>query len=385
MTRVLIVGGGILGTVHAFEALQRGWEVVHFEASPEPQASTPRSPGVLHFSRCAPGLEFQLGLAAAQAWRELALRIDPTLVRELGSVVVATDDDEAGVLAGLADRVDAEDRAWSLLDAGAAVAANPTLGGSVTAVLRSELDLVVEPRAMLDTMRTRLGTSEHYAFRGGVEIRDVGGDSITDATGRTHHGDLVVLCPGARSDLTTSVLRHPRVMRSTRLQVAQTERLEADLGAPLSDLAAMSLSGIGRSEGIQGPASDPRLGNTVVALTCVQRRNRSLTVGEAREQDEPFGFDVAQRPTEVLMNRLGTILGRDAPPVARQWVGSVRQCTDGRLWLREDLDETVTLVTSAGQRGITLAPSIAADTFDWLVDGIDSGATHPGADGGRVD
>lgn len=385
MTRALIIGGGILGTAHAMEALGRGWDVTHFEVSAEPQASTPRGPGVLRFSRCAPGLELQLGLAAARAWRELAQRTDRRIVRDVGSIVVATDDEEAELMAGLADRVDAKDRSWRWLDEDSARMAHPELSGRITGILSSDLDLVVEPRSLLESLRASIATNERYTFKGGVEVRDVNHDSITDATGRTHRGELVVLCPGARSDLTVSVLRQPPILRSIRLQLAQTERFDGDLGTPLSDLASLAQSGIGRSEGIAGTAADPRLGTVEVGLTCVQRRNRSLTVGEARDHNEPFSFDVAQRPTEVMMDRLNTILGTEAPPVARQWVGSVRQCTDGRLWLRDDLDETVSLVTGAGQRGIMLAPVIAEETFNWLADGIDSGATRPGADGGRVD
>jgi len=385
MTRVLIIGGGILGTAHAIEALGRGWEVAQFEVSAEPQASTPRSPGVMRFSRCAPGLELQLGLAAARSWRQLAQRSVRPLIRDVGSIVVATEDHEARLLADLADRVDAKDRCWRWLDEDAARAAHPELGGRVAGILPTDLDIVVEPRALLEDLRVSVMSNDGYSFKGGVEVRDVGHDSITDSTGRVHRGDLIVLCPGARSDLTVSVLRQPPVLRTIRLQLLQTERFDGRLPTPLSDVAALGQSGIGRSEGITPTAEDPRLGATEVGLTCVQRRSHSLTLGEARDYDEPFSFDVAQRPNELLMDRLRMILGTEPPPVSRQWVGSVRQCTDGRLWLREDLDETVSLVTGAGQRGIMMAPVIAEDTFNWLADGIDSGATRPGADGGRVD
>lgn len=160
MTRALIIGGGILRTAHAMEALGRGLDVIQFKVSAKPQASIPRSPGVLRFSRCAPDLELRLGLAAARAWRALAERIGRRIVRDVGS--------------------------------------------------------------------------------------------ITDATGRTHGGDLVVLCPRARSDLTVSVLHQPPILRTIRLQLAQTECFEGNLVAPLSDLAALGQSGIGRSEGISG-------------------------------------------------------------------------------------------------------------------------------------
>lgn len=385
MARVLIVGGGILGTAHAVEALGRGWDVVQFETSAEPKAATPRSVGALHFSRCAPGLELHLAMAAARSWRELASHTSRPLVREVGSLVVATTAADARLLTGLSERADAEDRGWRLVGPDRARELLPVLQGDITAALRSELDLVIEPRSLLESLRTILLNDGRYTFKGGVEVRDVSADSVTDASGRTHRGDFVVLCPGSRSDLAVSVMRHPSILRSTRIQVAQTERFDGNLPIPVSDLAALANSGIGRAEELTGTVADPLLGTTEVGLTCVQRRNRTLTVGEARDDNEALEFDIAQRPADVLMGRLATILGTQPPKVARQWVGSVRSCIDGRLWLREDLDETVALITCAAQRGILLAPVIASETFDWLLHGIDSGATRPGADGGRVD
>jgi len=127
------------------------------------------------------------------------------------------------------------------------------------------------------------------------------------------------------------------------------------------------------------------IGDQEIALTCVQRANGSLTFGEVRQQEEPFDFGIDRRPLELLTARMTEILGSPMPPVVRQWDGEVRLPTGGRLWIREDLGPTVTLITGTGQRGITLAPSIAAETFDWLTEDIDSGATRPGADQRSVD
>jgi glycine/D-amino acid oxidase-like deaminating enzyme len=239
--------------------------------------------------------------------------------------------------------------------------------------------VVIEPRAALDRMRSRLAGLDEYRFRGGREVRDFGADRITDATGRVHRGDLVVLCPGIRSDLTTSALRQPAVLRAVRIQIAQTEPLPALLSAPVSDLSAPLRHGLAGAVTAPPPRNDPLMGEVDLRLTCVQRPGGALTVGEARRSEEPFDFDVAERPTKVLISRLEEVLGTAVPPVARQWTGTVRECIDGRLWFREDLDDTVALVTGADQRGITLAPVIAADTFDWLLEGTDSGATRPAA------
>jgi hypothetical protein len=51
--------------------------------------------------------------------------------------------------------------------------------------------------------------------------------------------------------------------------------------------------------------------------------------------------------------------------VARRWSGVYHQLAPGadEVYLREDVDDTVTVITGAGGRGMTCAPAIAEETF----------------------
>jgi glycine/D-amino acid oxidase-like deaminating enzyme len=60
LERVVIVGGGILGTMHALEASRRGWEVIHLEADPGPRRASVRNFGLIWVSGRAPGAELDL-------------------------------------------------------------------------------------------------------------------------------------------------------------------------------------------------------------------------------------------------------------------------------------------------------------------------------------
>ena len=64
--RVTIVGGGILGTAHALEAVGRGHEVVQLEREPEARGATVRNFGLVWVSGRALS-----ELAAAMRPREL--------------------------------------------------------------------------------------------------------------------------------------------------------------------------------------------------------------------------------------------------------------------------------------------------------------------------
>jgi FAD dependent oxidoreductase TIGR03364 len=382
MPRVLVVGGGILGTFHAIEALQRGWQVDHFDADAEPHDATVRSPGAITPSLAAGGLDLTLSRRARDRWDEFARQQPELNLRACGSLVVAANEAELRVLEVAMAHTSAAERQWQLFDAETARRHNPALQGELAGAIYSSLDAVVEPRTMLEVFRTHLTRTGDYRFVAGREIHDFDATSVTDTTGRVYRGDLVVLCLGVRSSLASSVVSAPVALHRIRVQLLQTEPLTADFATQVADVHTLARHRVLGPELIEaGAPSDPLLGEFDLRFNCVPRASGALTVGEAREVQEPFDFDLAERPAKVLLGRLEQFLGRPAPPVVRRWYGVVQECTDGRLWLREDLDETVALVTGADQRGVTLGPVIAADTFDWLLDGVDSGATRPGTNG----
>ena len=53
--RVVVVGGGVFGTMHALFALARGASVVHLERDPVPSGATVRNFGLVWVSGRAPG------------------------------------------------------------------------------------------------------------------------------------------------------------------------------------------------------------------------------------------------------------------------------------------------------------------------------------------
>ena len=63
--RVVVVGGGVLGMMHALEARQaRAPTVVHLEREPVPRGASVRNFGLIWVSGRAPGAELELALRA---------------------------------------------------------------------------------------------------------------------------------------------------------------------------------------------------------------------------------------------------------------------------------------------------------------------------------
>ena len=88
--QVVIVGGGILGTMHALEACSRGWAVDHLEADAGPRRASVRNFGLIWVSGRAPGPELDLALRARILWERLAVDVPDIGFRPDGSVTVAS-------------------------------------------------------------------------------------------------------------------------------------------------------------------------------------------------------------------------------------------------------------------------------------------------------
>src|ERR1700680_2776810 len=73
--RVVVVGGGVFGTMHALFALARGASVVHFERDLVPNGATVRNFGLVWVSGRAPGRELTLALRARALWEGVGVGV----------------------------------------------------------------------------------------------------------------------------------------------------------------------------------------------------------------------------------------------------------------------------------------------------------------------
>ena len=68
MAKILIVGGGVIGTMHAYLALQAGHQVVQCEKDPQAQSASVRNFGLVWVSGRAKGAELELALRSRELW-----------------------------------------------------------------------------------------------------------------------------------------------------------------------------------------------------------------------------------------------------------------------------------------------------------------------------
>ncbi|MGH9016905.1 MAG: TIGR03364 family FAD-dependent oxidoreductase [Acidimicrobiales bacterium] len=369
--KVVIVGGGVIGTMHAVAAVRRGWEVDQLEADAGPRRASVRNFGLVWVSGRAAGDELELGLRARQLWQETAAAVPGIGFRANGSVTVAVDRAELELMEEVAARPDAGRRQFEVLDADGVREANAAVTGKVLGGLLCRSDAVVEPGQVLGALRGHLAAGQGYRWLPGRRAVEVGAGDVVDHLGGHHRGSVVLVCAGdALSGLGGAVgaALAAAPLRRCRLQMMQTAPAEQTLTTSVADADSMryypAFAGPGRDR-LPAPAEETTAHG--MQLLLVQRASGALTIGDTHVYDEPFDFAVEEFLYDRLRQRAEDILGWTLPPVQRRWAGVYAAATDERMCLREEVEPGVVVITGLAGRGMTLSPAIAEQTWAGLL------------------
>jgi glycine/D-amino acid oxidase-like deaminating enzyme len=380
--RVVIVGGGILGTMHAVLARRHGYAVTQLEREPTGRGASVRNFGLVWVSGRRAGAELTLALRARALWAEIAEGAPGTGFRPAGSLTIATGEAELAVMREAAALPDAKQREFELLSADEVRSANPALRGEFLGGLHCRADAIVEPRVALPALRASLA-GPSYEWLPGLEAVEVTAHGVRDSRGGWHRGDLVVLCTGANftgvagphlaasggvasaSAGSGETGAEPRGLRRVRLQMLQTLPFDGKLTTSLADgdsLRYYPAYDVPSRAAL--PPQPPVAAESRSQLLLVQRLDGSLTIGDTHEYDEPFGFDVDETAYDHLLARATALLGVPLPRVQRRWAGVYSEVVGTpALYHRSDVAPGVVLVTGPGGRGMTCSPAIAEETF----------------------
>ncbi|GGP67589.1 putative FAD dependent oxidoreductase [Streptomyces melanogenes] len=362
----------MVGTMHAWHAVERGHEVVQIERESEARGASLRNFGQIWVSGRAGGEELDTALRARELWEGIGERVPGLGFRPCGSLTPVRNDLELAVAHAALARDDAAARGYKLLTADEARALNPALRGDFAAALWCERDAAVEPRTAQLALKSELLKSGRYTFLGGREVREViGQNAVRDDHGDVHTGDAVVLCTGAWLGGLVRELVPDLPVRRVRLQMMQTEPLGEPLTTSVADADSFRYYPAYAGEALDalnaGQAQDPTAAAHKMQLLMVQRKDGGLTIGDTHEYEHPFAFDVTEEPYEHLTRVVESFLGRPLPKIRHRWAGVYAQCTDtSRVVHRQQVRDGVWLVTGPGGRGMTCSPAIAERTANEL-------------------
>jgi FAD dependent oxidoreductase TIGR03364 len=364
MQRAVVIGGGILGTLHALYLRRSGLEVVQVEAEAGPVGASVRNFGLVWVSGRRAGPELAAARLARRLWEAVSADVPGVGFRPEGSLTLALDPTERKVMEAFADLPDAAEHDTRFLEPDELRQVNPAIEGEVAGGLWCTADAIVEPRRALGALREHLSASDGYRFVAGRRIVALQPGVATDQVGERWEADVIVAATGAWHDGVLGAHLRTAPIRRVRLQMLETAPSPQHLTTSVADADSLRYYPAYEVADLELlPAPSELAARHHLQLLMVQREDGGLTIGDTHAYDEPFAFDLDEAASTELLARAERILGRPLPPVARRWEGIYSQCTDpDRLWYRQEVEPGVWVVTGPGGRGMTCSPTIATET-----------------------
>jgi FAD dependent oxidoreductase TIGR03364 len=363
--RVAVVGGGVIGTLHAYLALRAGAEVAHLERDLSPHGATVRNFGLIWVSGRRAGGELALAQRSRDLWEEIAREVPGVGFRPNGSLSVVRPGPEADLARAALGLPDAAERGFEWLDWDEARALNPVLIGEYEGALRCTRDAAVESRAALGALRDSMLATGRYRYEAQREVVAVSDGGVRDHRGEHHGADRTYLCVGAPTHGILRELHEGVGLTHVHLHMVETAPHPTVLSTSVAN--GDSFRYYPAFEGLRhllGP-QEPEAAAWANQLLVQQRLDGRLTIGDTHEVPSESEFWSSDSAYRVIERAAGAVIG-ELPELERRWTGIYTQIgdrDDPRLYYRAEVARDVWTVTGVGGRGMTCAPAIAEESF----------------------
>ncbi|MCX4750030.1 TIGR03364 family FAD-dependent oxidoreductase [Kitasatospora sp. NBC_01287] len=360
---VVVVGAGIVGLAHAYEALERGLSVAVVERDERAAGASVRNFG--HACATAQdGVALEYGLAARERWVKLADAAGFWLGRT-GTVMVARAEDELAVLTEFGQLRGAEVRALTAAEVARRVPVGPGVVGG--AFLPDDL--------RIDQRAAAAAIARHLAERGARFHWATTALAVEPGLVRTSRGELragsIVFAAGHDVDRHFPRLAERFAVRRCVLRMLRVDNPHGTVIEPAVQTGFSLLRYGGFNACPSLPAvrerltrEHPELIGIGLNLMFTQRPDGTLTIGDTHAYDvTPSPFDQEELDAAVLRES-ARLLGAPELTVRERWRGVYASGTSPFLVAAPADGIRVVSVTSGV--GMTTALGLAPRVLDTL-------------------
>ncbi len=362
---LIVVGGGVLGTFHAYNAIKKGLKVALFEKNAQPQGATVRNFGQVVPSGMNSKWQ-QYGRESLKMYKKIQSKCDIS-VRQEGSVYFASNEEEIQLLEELALINKSNDYPSELLTKTECLAQYPGLRSDYVEMgLFFPEEIIVEPREMINKMH---GYLRHLGLDIFMDTQVLECDALVDSVvvntslNRTYAALKVIICNG--SDFKTLF---PQLFNESDLVVSKLQMMQTVPQKNLK-LKGSILTGwsIRRYEAFEECASfasikqNEPLDSTEkkwgVHILFKQSMDGSVIIGDSHEYApasniDSLGFDLKMEIDDFILAEAKKIIDLPTYTLCNRWFGMYSQCATSDIY-EQTIDKNIHIVTGIGGKGMT--------------------------------
>ncbi|MEG2102187.1 MAG: TIGR03364 family FAD-dependent oxidoreductase [Flavobacterium sp.] len=363
---LIVIGGGVLGTFHAYHALQKGLKVAIIEKDKLPVSATVRN-----FGQVVPsGMDTKwqnYGRESLKIYNDIQSQFDIS-IRKNGSVYLASNDEEVQLIEELSIINKNNGYESLLLTKEQCLEKYPGLRNDyVKAGLYFPEEVTVEPRIMINRLLEFLIKNKGLAYFGNTKV--VRCDSFSNevavltANGEIHKTSKVILCCGAEFKTLYPDVFAKSDLEVTKLQMLQTKpqtdyQLNGSILTGLSIRRYEAFYECPSFDGIKAKeASDSFEKEWGVHILFKQATDGSVIIGDSHEYADAaniddLGFDLRMDVDEFMIAEAKKIFDLPTFEIQNRWYGMYSQCKENDIF-EHTIENNIHIVTGIGGKGMT--------------------------------
>jgi FAD dependent oxidoreductase TIGR03364 len=371
---LIVVGGGIMGTFHAYHAARQNKSVLLLEKDNFPVGATVRNFGQAVPSGLA-GRWFHYGRRSLELYQELQTKTDLT-VRKNGSVYIASDTDEWQLANELYDYYQQIDYPCELLSRESCLEKYPYLQKEypVGAVFFPG-ELTVDSPKLMKQFLAYCSEQEGVTYINNatvVECQSSNGKATVRLTNqKTFEASKVLICNGHEFRML-----YPELFAQSGLIVSKLQMLQT-IAFPELNMKGNILTGltIRRYESFQQlpsytnlttPAHYEELKKWGIHVLFKQALDGSVVVGDSHEYAgaqnvDDLGYHINDYINQLIIDEAKRIVSFPVEKMQMSWAGFYSQTSDEIY--EHDIDEHIRIITGIGGKGMTSSGGYAEESI----------------------
>ncbi len=368
---LIIIGAGILGTAHAFQAAKAGKKVLVLEKDNYPVGSTVRNFGQAVVSGCV-GEWFEYGRRSQEIYKQIQAEFDIS-VKQNGSIYIASDEDEWMLCNEVYQIQSNKGYDVNQLSKRQVLDLYPEFNDLyVRGALQYPTELSIEPNLLiyrlLEYVQSRFGVV--YQNNSTVIDCDENADGVTIKTtdGQKYQAENVIICSGYVFNLLYPEIYLNSGLVVSKLQMMQTIPMKnldfkGNILTGLSIRRYESFAECPSFEKISTPEHYSELKKWGIHLLFKQAIDGSIIIGDSHEyapanRIEDLGFDTKDYINELMIKEAERIVNfKIRGKIARTWAGFYAQYSDGIF--QHDISKNIHICTGIGGKGMTTSLGFA--------------------------
>ena len=362
----IIVGGGILGTFHAYHAQEMGLKVCLVEKDAYPKGATTQN-----FGQVVPsGMNTKwqkFGRESLRIYKEIQSQFDIS-IRQNGTVYLASNEEEEQLLVELRAINNSNDYASKMLTKNECLERYLGLRKEyVTAGLFFPEEVTVEPRTMIHRLQEFLRVQKGMDIKMGFPVISCerNGDwvRVESAAGEELWSKKIIICNG--NDFKNL---YPEVFADSDLEVSKLQMMQTKPQGNY-ELKGSILTGwsIRRYEAFhecpsfaqikQDEPEDSLQKQWGVHILFKQAADGSVILGDSHQyadahKMEDLGYDLDMDIDNFMLEEAQKIIQLPTYQIQKRWYGMYSQCKNSDLF-QKTIDDHIHIVTGIGGKGMT--------------------------------